>query len=564
MMGDAGLTRREAIAGAAAASVLLSAGAPAAEVAGVAMATGRVFEDAAGAASAAPGERGVAGVLVSNGRDVVRTDAQGRYAIAVAAGQSVFVIQPSGFRCPVDAATGLPRFAHVHAPDGSPAGLRYRGLGPTGALPASIDFALVRAEQPPRFDVLMFTDPQPETLAELDYVRRDVVEHAAATVGGSVAFGITTGDLMFDDLSFYGRYNRILGGTGLAWRSVPGNHDIDIEAPDDTHSRDTWKRVFGTRHHAFQHGGVTFVMLDNVRYLGPDPAKPGQLGKYRGEVGEEQLAFVRNLLAEVPRDSLVVFCLHIPLRTAVGSEPNTATVDARAFLAAISTHPNSLSLSGHTHTNEHHYLTEADGFAGGTHHHHVMGAASGSWWSGPFDARGIPLAVAIDGSPNGYHVLSVDGASYSTRLVAAHDPEPAPLRLMLDSQLHGGRPEVLGEYAVGRLLTGPIDAGAVAATRLVVNLYDGGPRSTVTLAVNGGETLAMAQVARTDPFVEETYARNVATKKPWVSPVRSTHIWELGLPESLGAGVHRLEVRASDEYGRAAAAVMMLEVVGEG
>jgi hypothetical protein len=44
---------------------------------------------------------------------------------------------------PVDAASNLPRFAYVHAPDGSPdLGFRFAGLAPSGKLPASIDFAL--------------------------------------------------------------------------------------------------------------------------------------------------------------------------------------------------------------------------------------------------------------------------------------------------------------------------------------------------------------------------------------------------------------------------------------
>ena len=38
----------------------------------------------------------VAGVLVSNGRDVVRTDSQGRYRLPVASGQTIFVVKPAG------------------------------------------------------------------------------------------------------------------------------------------------------------------------------------------------------------------------------------------------------------------------------------------------------------------------------------------------------------------------------------------------------------------------------------------------------------------------------------
>ncbi len=143
--------------------------------------------------------RGIAGVMVSNGQEVVQTDADGGWSLPVRAGKSVFVIKPPGWALPVDAATNLPHFAYVYAPDGSPdLGFRFAGLAPTGKLPASIDFALHRQAEQPRFEAILFTDPQPESLAEVGYIRDDVV---AIVEQRGAAFGITHGDLMFDDLS---------------------------------------------------------------------------------------------------------------------------------------------------------------------------------------------------------------------------------------------------------------------------------------------------------------------------------------------------------------------------
>jgi hypothetical protein len=553
------ITRRDALIGAAAASLTLGAGAAQAQQSGT-TAKGTVFEDAGGDARRGPNSRGIPGVLVSNGRDVARTDAEGRWSLPVAEGDALFVIKPSGWMTPVDPVTQLPQFAYVHAPAGTPAALdlRFPGIAPTGALPESIDFALRRQTEAAKFDAILFTDTQPESLAEVGYIRDDVV---AQTAGVEAAFGITHGDVMFDDLSFYERYNRIVGTIGLPWYNCPGNHDMNLEAPDNTHSRETFKRVFGARYHAFQYGGATFLVLDNVDYLGTDPAKPNGFGKYRGFFGERQLTFVRNVLAEVARDSLVVISFHIPLRTLAGSDPATANVDTREFLAAISTHPNSVSFSGHTHTNEHWYFGAAEGFAGGTHHHHVLAAVSGSWWSGPFDDRGIPVALETDGSPNGFHILSVDGTRYLTTLVPAHDPQRSQLRIVLDSQVHGNGVEVMRDYHTGALLTGPIAQAAAASTRVVVNFFDGGPRSTVEMAVGrGGAFAAMRKVERTDPFVEEVYARNPDSKKPWVKADKSSHIWQATLPATLKAGTHRIAIHATDEYGRRHQAWMVLEV----
>ncbi len=552
------ITRRTVL-GTGAAFALIAPGLHA-QPAAAATAKGTVFEDTDGTGKPGPTNKGVPGVMVSNGLDVGTTDADGRWSLPVAPGQSLFVIKPRGWSLPVDEATQLPHFAYVHQPDGTPAdlSLRFPGLPATGPLPDSIDFPLHRAEEPDRFNAILFTDPQPESLAEVGYIRDDVV---AQTEGVEAAFGLTTGDLMFDDLSFYPRYNRIVGTIGLPWFNCPGNHDMNLEAPDNAHSRDTFKRVFGARDMAFQYGGATVLMLDNVEYLGTDPAKPNGFGKYRGFFSDSQLGFVRNVLANVPTDSLVVYCFHIPLRTLAGTDGAFATVNVKDFLGAISSHPNSVSFSGHTHTSEHWYFGAGQGFSGGTHHHQVLAAVSGSWWSGPFDERGIPVTLQSDGAPNGFHVLAVDGARYTTTLVPAHDPNRAQLRLVLDSQVHRDGAEVMRDYHTGVLLSGPIARAAVASTRVVANFFTGGPRSKLEMAVGRGAFVPMTKVERIDPFVTEVYTRNEATKKPWVTAARSSHVWQSGLPTDLRRGTHRVTVRAIDEYGRSHTARMVLEVV---
>ena len=209
-----GLTRRQVVGGAAALAALAAGGAAQAAATVPARlfevtAQGVVFEDADGTGKRGAASKGVAGVMVSNGRDVALTDADGRWRLPVVPGESLFVVKPSGWALPVDPATGLPRFAFVYAPTGTPHNLllRFKGVAPSGLLPDSLDFPLRRQTESRRFDAVLFTDPQPESLAEVGYIRDDVV---AQVVGTEAAFGITTGDLMFDDLSFYDRYNRIV------------------------------------------------------------------------------------------------------------------------------------------------------------------------------------------------------------------------------------------------------------------------------------------------------------------------------------------------------------------
>ena len=517
-------------------------------------------------------------VLVSNGREVVRTDDQGRFSLPVTPGQAIFVIKPSGFRLPLDAKTNLPRFAYVHDPDGTPAALkfRYAGLPPSGPLPASIDFHLTRAPEPDAFDVILTTDTQPESTAEIEYVRDDLV---AGLIGTKAAFGINCGDIAFDDLSMYGRINRIIGRIGVPWWNIGGNHDLDFEAPTADRSRDTYKRVFGATYYAHEHGNALFVMLDNVDYFGAAHKLAQPEPHYRGHFSPDQLTFVENLLAATPKDRLVVFCMHIPLQTYLGTDPSRRTVNAADLLKLIGDRP-SVSFAGHTHSTEHHYFGAAEGFTGATpHHHHVLTAVSGAWWSGPRDHRGIASADSYDGTPHGYHILSIANATYETRYVAAAEPAGRQMRISLETQFHQDEPQVELAVPMIELLRSPIAVEQAAGTMVVVNVFDGGPRTRVVYTLDGlsptvtgtesadasasggGRTYAMDRVSRPDPFIVQVFGRNRETIKKWVTPQISSHLWAAALPPGLDAGAYALRVTATDEYGRRHTESMVLEIV---
>ncbi|KAB2920310.1 MAG: Cna protein B-type domain containing protein [Hyphomicrobiaceae bacterium] len=520
-----------------------------------------VFDDRGRTGRRRPGDPGIANVMVSNGRDIVRTAADGSWSLPVAEGDSLFVIKPPSWTTPIGFG-GIPRFSRLHQPHGTPGDIDYRfaGVAPTGPLPASIDFALRRQEERRDFEALLFTDTQPENAVELAYLRDDIV---AGAIGSNAAFGINHGDVMFDDLSLYERYLDILGTTGMPWHHCPGNHDINSEASDDRFSRETWKRFFGPRHYAFQYAGATFVILDNVAYLGHNPGSATS-GQYRGMIGERQLQFVRNLLANLPPDDLIVLSMHIPLVTYHSPDnPSDTTVDRRALMELLSHRQHTVSFSGHMHMTEHHYLDAKEGFWGREpHHHHVLTAASGSWWSGPNTPNGIPLAHSCDGSPNGFHVLSVDGNKYSTRFVPSSKTPAAQLRIFVD----GPHRRIGGEAgrnaaAVHRSLH-QIPADAIEACEVVANIFDGGPRTRVAFEIADVtmQRVWMQRAASVDPFIVDVFAAHKAALKSWVEPVPSSHVWKGRLPANLKPGAHRVLVRAWDEYGREHASHMVIEV----
>ncbi len=540
-------------------AALIAASRP--EAARAETARGFVFEDLDGDGLRDESEPGVQGVRVSNGRAITQTDGSGRWSIEVGEGDIVFLTKPAGFMTPVDARQ-LPRFYYIHSPQGSP-DLRYPGIAPTGPLPESIDFPLSRRVEDSRFEVILIADPQPQTEIELGYLRDDII---AELIGTPALFGMTLGDILFDDLSFFPRYNAVIAQAGIPWYNVPGNHELNFDAESDADSLETFKRVFGPPYYSFEVGDAVFYVLDNIDYKGggeSDPADFRKRGGYEARIGKRQLAWLKSDLAYVPEDKLVFLAMHAPLRTYLGDHAGANTQDRRKLFDLLKGREHLYAVAGHTHTTEHHYFGKADGFKGpGQFHHHVLATGSGSWWSGPMDDRGIATAEQRDGTPNGYHILEVDGVTAVVRYKAASKPADFQMRIMIDSAEHLVRPPALRQYRHGELLDGQLSVDAVPSTRVLVNLFDGGPKSSVEYAIDGGEPVPMERQPMIDPFVNELFARNEDSKKPWVEPQPSSHVFVAALPDDLGPGTRTLSVRAVDEFGREHHAHRILEVTG--
>ena len=530
--------------------------------AGADTARGKVFEDLNGNGKLDAGEPGIGGVRVSDGVDVVVSDEQGAYRIDIADEAIVFITKPRDYATPVND-DQLPQFYYIHQPNGSPAGMRYIGIEPTGPLPDAINFPLQAREEPTQFEVILLADTQPQTDAEVDFIRDDVV---AELIGTNARFGMTMGDITFDDMSVFPRLNAIIGQIGIPWYNVPGNHELNLDAANDRYSLETFKRYFGPPYYAFEYGEALFVVLDNIEYQGNGETDPGDVrgnGGYIANFGKRQLAWLEKELIHVSRDTLIFIGMHSPLETYVADTPGVTTADRRDLFKLLSGRPNLYAVAGHTHTTEHLYFDRDDGFQGpGEFHHHVLSTVSGSWWSGPFDVRGIPTTDQRDGTPNGYHILAVDGTDLVIRYKAAGYSEDFQLRILFDVAHHGLSADGMRDFRAGELFDGRFNVDQVPAAEVVVNLFDGGPKSVVEFRIDDGPYAPMQRVLRADPYMVEVFARNEATKKSWLQASPSSHIFTADLPDDLEAGVYTLSVRARDEFGQEHHGHTILEITG--
>lgn len=483
-------------------------------------AIGIVFDDANGNQKRDAGEVPLAGIRVSNGQQIVKTDDAGRYELPVDNETILFVVKPRGWRTPLNE-HNLPQFFYIHKPGGSPLS-KYVGVAPTGPLPASVDFPLTRQDEPDHFKALMFGDPQPRNQQEVDWLTHDVVEEV---IGTDASFGVTLGDIVFDDLDVMDGINKSIALIGIPWYNVVGNHDINYDAKEHKYSDETFERVYGPSTYSFDYGPVHFLVVDNVEWVVPQGEGKAT---YRGGIGEKQLEFIKTDLAQIPEEQMVVLMMHIPI---VGVH------DRHGLYRLIENRPLCISISGHTHTHEHIWLTDGDGWNGPKPHHHMVNVTvSGSWWSGAPDERGIPHTAMADGAPNGYSILNFDGDKYRLDYFAAGRSA--------DYQMEIDAPEVISQ-------------AEAANTTLYANVFNADQNSVVTLNLSSGEPIVMTRVDEVDPKYKRTVDREAVIlekdKSAWrklPTPRKSTHLWKVNLPMGLGVGSHTLTFKAALQDGR--------------
>jgi hypothetical protein len=501
----------------------LSAARPADEAARIV--TGVVFDDLDDDGTRDPGEPPLPNVRISNGREVTSTDDAGRYKLPIDDDAIIFVIKPRDYMCPVDR-DNVPRFYRIHKPGGSPANLEFEGVAPTGPLPASVDFPLQRRLEPNRFKVIMFGDPQARNVEEVNFLAHDVVSEL---IGTDAAFGVALGDVAFDNLSVYGPLCQTIGRIGIPWYYVHGNHDQNYDVTTDGLADETWERVFGPTTFSFDWGPVHFIIVDDVVYDGHE-----ERGRYHGEFGPDQLAFIANDLQHVPKDALVVLMMHIPLPHNSGE-----------LFKLLRDRPNTLSISAHQHYQQHIFLGPNEGWLGEKPHHHLIHATvCGSWWAGTPDELGIPHATMGSGAPNGYSIITFDRTEYSIRFKAARRPD--------DHQMHIDAPNVIAEA----------DAGT---TEIVVNVYAGSERSTVEMRVDGvSGWSALRREVRHDPAYVRMKDQEQANLPPIgreiPKPYDVHHLWVGTLPANLPAGAHVVRVRTFDMFGQEDQALRVIRV----
>lgn len=439
--------------------------------------------------------RGIAGVAVTDGYNVVLTDTSGRYEfLSNATAEFVYISIPRGYE--FNNEKSITRF--------------YERIKPSrGRFKA--DFELDKLTQDDtRHNFVVWADPQIISKEDGEQLKKesapDLKKLVSSYPQNTLFHGIGCGDLVWDKFELFDDYQEALAIAGIPFFQVIGNHDMNLEARTDEGSAEKFKELFGPTYYSFNRGEVHYVVLDDVFFIGT--AK-----KYIGYITERQLAWLEQDLANVKPGSTVVVNVHIPVytnqhvRNKDKEEPIGGVVSNRRELYRILEPYKAHIMSGHTHFNE--KVFEGDNIV-----EHVHGTVCGAWWTGP---------ICYDGTPSGYGVYEVNGSEVQWYYKSTGLPKEHQLRV----------------YPAGTVTDSP--------EHIAANVWNWDPTWKVEWLEDGKSMGEMQRRTTLDPLsVELHLGAAKPSRHKWVEPQLTDHIF-LAKPS---AEATKVTVVVTDRFGK--------------
>lgn len=201
-----------------------------------------------------------------------------------------------------------------------------------------------------------------------------------------------------------------------------GNHDNNGAQPSgngidtDFEAARPFMKAFGPRYFSFDAGDVHYIMLDNIIYKNEPTEKekmPGIWGKrnFSEKITPEQFDWIKKDLADVPADRPIVIAMHCPLIQYKGAstqiEPKLNKESAATLLEILKPYKNVHTISGHTHRQALTRMTEGNALVD----HNICSASGSTWWNTAFGSKNL----GMDGNPGGYEVFTIDGPEIKWR-----------------------------------------------------------------------------------------------------------------------------------------------------
>ena len=355
----------------------------------------------------------IAGVAVSDGFNVTTTNNEGYYFMNVSEyAWYIYLSLPAEYEVPINH-YGQPCFYQKY-----------------DRFDDEYNFTLkpLAGGKEEQFALFAFGDPQVSSSAKVGYFKNEAIpsikRHAdEVKAQGLPCYGITLGDIISNGSSNNDEAYRddmrdgfAVSKCGLPVFQVMGNHDhihcneskplaLDARSPSIflKHQRNH-EDMFGPVNYSFNRGDVHIVgMRDMIHTSIVD-------GSHHYGFTTEQYEWLKQDLALVPKDKMVVLCVHIQLLNRTARYVSEVHQLLNQFNEAH-------ILSGHTHINRN-YEHSLEGLSTTKIYEHNAGAVCGRWWSAS--------NMCGDGTPNGYQVLiagknSTGGTFTNWYFIGIHD-----------------------------------------------------------------------------------------------------------------------------------------------
>ena len=334
----------------------------------------------------------LAGVVVSDGAQCVKTDAQGVFELAsdLDVAKFVFVSIPSGYSVPVK--NGLPIFFKRLSEEKQADG-KYR-----------LEFILNKMNKnPERYSMLFVADPQPRTrnkahdrvayhsLDCCNDLYRDMRETGVGIQSDRPCYAIMLGDIVHEDMSLFDKY--IEDGTskmGFPTFNVIGNHDNKPNAADDIDAASVFEEKFGPSNYSFNLGKIHYVVVDNM-------ITDGGMG-LRDDIWQ----WLKADLSFVDKSTTIMICSHAPMFMCDGSEYYTSARNGTLYASLLAGYKKVYAWAGHTHAMSH-YVYGNDTQLKNIESHTIV-RATGELWTNEYQSSG---------TPRGYVLVEVNGDNVS-------------------------------------------------------------------------------------------------------------------------------------------------------
>ena len=483
---------------------------------------------------------GLAGVVVSDGVEVVKTDSKGVYQMKSKKYNGyVFVSTPSGYEPLVNGI--LPKF---HAK-----------LNPETSDPERIDFQLKKVDGQDNHRMLMLgdihlADRTNDKKQFADFVK-DINTTISATPGK--VYALTLGDMTWDlywkvkNYSFKQYLDDASQIKGVMVYHTIGNHDHSMYYTGDYDTVRDYKDYIGPTYYSFNIGKVHYVVLDNVECTNQNPDKdddgnPCYERAYTksGRVVTGELAWLKKDLAAVPPGTPLVVTMHIPLYSNDGNYHFTVS-DARNLEDILNTFPEVHLYTAHTHT-----VYNKDQLATDHIFEHNAGAICATWWWSGYETPGVHIGQ--DGSPGGYTLLDVAGTEFQWQFKATGKETDYQFRTYDRNQIHLTREAYIPKCNSPSSFEPSIWGNASSSNEVYVNVWNWDPAWKVEVTENG-TPLKVSQIVsgEKDPLHLIAYTAKRLNKNGAITFKTNLnyHLFKV----TASSPTSTLEIKVTDRFG---------------